>query len=106
MLLLVAIMLIGSFLRLWDLESAQYRGDDVTVSGHALDIVREGKLPTGVLSSVGIANGPAAPLILAPPTFLSPDHQVVSIYVALLNIGMIPLSYLLARDLFGVRAGL
>lgn len=103
---LAAITLLGALLRLWNLDIAQYRGDDVTVSGLALDIVRSGAFPTGVLSSVGIANGPTVPFVLAPPTLISSNHEWLSICVAILNIAMIPATYALARDLFGQRVAL
>lgn len=105
-LILALITAVGALLRLWNLEVAQYRGDDVTVSGLALDLVRYGALPTGVLSSIGIDNGPVAPLVLALPTLISPGHQLLSVYVALLNVAMIPGTYLLGSKLFGQRAGL
>ena len=106
LLILVLITAVGAVLRLWNLEIAQYRGDDVTVSGHALDLVRYGTLPTGVLSSIGIANGPVAPFILALPTLISPDHQLLSVYVGLLNVAMIPGTYVLGARLYGPQAGL
>lgn len=106
LLILGLITLIGAVLRLWNLDAAQYRADDHAVRTLALEIARDGKFPTGVLSSVGIANGPSAPFVLALPTLLSTEHQPLSVYVGLLNVAAIPVSYLLGRDLFGQRAGL
>jgi hypothetical protein len=104
-LIVVAATLIGGFLRVWNLSAAQFRGDDFVVSSLAIDLARRGMVPTGVLSSVGIDNGPGAPFILALGALVSPDHQTLSVWTALLNTAMIPVSYLLGRSLFGARAG-
>jgi 4-amino-4-deoxy-L-arabinose transferase-like glycosyltransferase len=103
--IVLAATLVGALLRLWNLEAAQFRGDDFTVMALAIDIARHWQLPTGVPSSIGINNGPTAPFILAAAALVSDEHQWLSVFIGLLNIAMIPLTYVLARDVFGARAG-
>src|SRR5438094_1793986 len=98
--LLAVITAIGAFLRLWRLDLAQFRGDDFTVSSLAIGIAH-GSFPTGVTSSIGINNGPAAPFILAIPAIVSSNHDWLALAVGLLNTVAIPIMYLLGSRLFG-----
>lgn len=104
-LIVAGVTAVGGALRLWNLEAAQFRADDFVVSSLALDIVQRGQWPTGVLSSIGIDNGPAAPILLAIPALISDHHQWLSVWVGLLNTAMIPVSFLVGRRLFGPQAG-
>ncbi|MBI4214222.1 MAG: glycosyltransferase family 39 protein [Chloroflexi bacterium] len=103
---MAAITVLGAWLRLAGIESAQFREDDYQVTTLVTNLVRYASFPTGVGSSVGIANGPAVPYLLGLPALFSDTHASLAIFTAGLNTLAIPLFYVLTRSLFGPRAGL
>ncbi|MSQ23881.1 MAG: hypothetical protein EXR58_04930 [Chloroflexi bacterium] len=104
---LLLITLIGGLLRFWNLDAAQFSYDEWHVTSLALQIARQGFLPTdGGASSVGINNGPAGDYLIAIPALFSTSHWAMAGFVAALNTAAIPIFYWVAAALFGPRAGL
>ncbi|MBI4214221.1 MAG: glycosyltransferase family 39 protein [Chloroflexi bacterium] len=101
-----AVTALGGFLRFQDLAGWQYGLDELGMTDLAMGIVSRQSFPTGIPASVGIPNGPIAAYALAIPTLFSTSLVAAEGFWAACGTAGIPLMYLLARNLFGVRAGL
>jgi 4-amino-4-deoxy-L-arabinose transferase-like glycosyltransferase len=107
---LVALALItclGGALRLAWIENTTFGFDQARLSVIALEMARDGVwAATGMQSSVGLPNPPAAVWVLALPYRVSTDPLVATRFVALLNtLGIAALGWV-ARRAWGSLAGL
>ncbi len=104
-LLLLAILLLATFLRFYHLDWTEYKLDEANISRLALDMVRYGKVPVwGLGSSVGIYNGALSEWLLAIPYALSSNPLVATGFVAAFNVLAVAMTYAFTRKLAGPRA--
>jgi len=106
---LAAIVLLGAFLRLYQLDLTKFPEDQVAALNLASAWIDQGHLPLIGLESLtaGAVNRPAGmSYLMAPLLVLSRDPLVATVYVALLGILSIPLLYRLVRRHFGQRPAL
>jgi 4-amino-4-deoxy-L-arabinose transferase-like glycosyltransferase len=102
-----AIVLLGAVLRCTQLNWAQYRRDDAIVLGLAQAALASHRLPwVGMISTLGIDNGPAQIWLVMLGTLAGPSPFVAEWSVALLNVVGIAACYAFGRCAFGRRAGL
>jgi 4-amino-4-deoxy-L-arabinose transferase-like glycosyltransferase len=102
---LVAIVLLAAVARLGWPGLTQFRFDEARISTIALDWVTGNPMPqVSMTSSIGISNPPLAVYLLALPYSLSPDPQLATQFVGLLNVLAVAGCYLLARHWYGRRA--
>lgn len=104
--LVALITILGGLLRLWNIQAAEYRGDDGDFMQTASGMVHQGQLLVGFTSSAGISSGAAGLYILSVPLLFSSSYTVAAAFTAILNAACIPLLYLIGRDLAGPRVGL
>ncbi|MEO8608990.1 MAG: glycosyltransferase family 39 protein [Chloroflexota bacterium] len=104
---LLGILILAAVLRLGAPGVVEFKRDEANLSHLALDFVRGRSLPLlGISSSVGIPNSPISVYIFAIPYLFSSDPTVATLYVGLLNVLAVLLTYLLARRYYGVGAAL
>jgi len=84
--LLIAIILLGGFLRLGYVGVNSYASDEARVSLLALQMTQNGDLITsGITSSAGARNLPASIYAFLPPYWLSTDPLIATLYVGVLS---------------------
>jgi 4-amino-4-deoxy-L-arabinose transferase-like glycosyltransferase len=104
---LAFILLLAAALRSYHLDQAEYKLDEASLSRMALDMAAGRGIPLrGIGSSVGIPNGPLSVWLLAIPYAFSRSPIVATGFVAALNVLAVAMTFVLARQMFGVRAGL
>ncbi len=104
---LLLVMLLAVVLRLYRIDYAQYRGDDDMIVLLALQVLRSGELLLhGMSSSLGVDNGSVSVYLLALPLALGADEVGATVFVAVLNILAVALTYIFVRSFFGQRTAL
>lgn len=104
---LLAIILLGAFLRLYQLDLTDFGDHEAAGFNLALQWLDEGRLPlVGVGSSTGVDRPAGMPYLLAPLLHLSRDPLIVTALLALLNVASIPFCYRLVTRYFGRREAL
>ena len=102
-----AIVFFGALLRCAQLNWAQYRRDDAIVLGLAQAALMAHRLPwVGMISTLGIDNGPAQIWLVMLGTLTGPSPFVAEWTVALLNVVGIAACYAFGRAAFGRPVGL
>ena len=86
-LLLVIIILIALFLRLYNLGYMEFKGDEAFNSIKALKFVQEGEIPlTSSVGTTGVNEPPVLMYLLAIPYFFTTNPIVAAGFIALLNV--------------------
>ncbi len=102
-----AILLLAAVLRLDAPGISEFKLDEAHLSKLALDMARGRDFPLlGIGSSVGIPNLPVSVWLFALPYWFSSDPTIATVYVGLLNVAAVGLTWWLARRYFGPGAGL
>ena len=104
---LAAILILGAFLRLWNLDASEFKYDEARVSALAAHFVDSGIPPVrGMGSSAGIDNPPLTIYFLSLPVLLSRDPLVITAAVALWNVLAIWACYWLGKRYWNPETGL
>jgi len=103
---IVAIIAIGSFLRLVWFDLMELKFDEVEMLRLTRHWLETGIPQYGMMSGVGIRNPPGFVFVLLPVMALTASPLVVGFWVALLNITAIALMFVLGRTIGAPRAGL
>ena len=104
---LALILLLAAALRMGAPGISEFKLDEARLSLLALNMARGHEFPLlGIGSSVGIPNMPVSVWLFALPYLFSSDPTVATLYVGLLNVAAVALTWWLARRYFGPRAAL
>lgn len=104
---LALILLVAGLLRLGAPGLTEFKLDEARLSLLALDMARGESFPLlGIGSSVGIPNMPVSVWLFALPYLISSDPTVATLFVGLLNVLAVLLTWWLARRYFGPAAAL
>ncbi len=104
---LALILLLAAALRMGAPGVSEFKLDEARLSTLALDMARGRHFPLlGIGSSVGIPNLPLSVWLFALPYALSADPTVATLYVGLLNVLAVALTWALTRRYFGPQAAL
>jgi hypothetical protein len=105
--LIIAIVVLGAWLRLSRLDLTEYKFDEATAIDLTLPLIEGRALPeVGLVSSVGIRNPPMMMYLLAAPLSIAADPLVASAFVAILSTIAILMTYAVMRPRFGVFVAL
>jgi 4-amino-4-deoxy-L-arabinose transferase-like glycosyltransferase len=105
--LLLLILLLAAVLRMGWPGVVEFKLDEAKLSRLALDMARGRTFPLhGIVSSVGVPNPPISVYLFALPYAFSADPTLATLFVGLLNVMAVGLTWWLARRCFGARAGL
>ena len=103
----MAIMLLGAFLRLYQLDLTDFGDHEAAGFNLALQWLDQGRFPlSGVSSSTGVDRPAGMPYLLTPILVLSRDPLIATALLALLNVASIPFCYRLVVQYFGRREAL
>ncbi|MGH2497730.1 MAG: glycosyltransferase family 39 protein [Ktedonobacteraceae bacterium] len=101
------ILLVATFLRLYQLNVTEFDEDQATVFRMARDAVMHGLLPaTSNIASIRINNPPGVVYLLMLPAAFSSNPLWGAALVALLNIAAVLLTYIFVRRYFGRLAAI
>lgn len=104
---LAAILLLAAVLRLGAPGVSEFKLDEAHLSQLALDMARGRDFPLlGISSSVGIPNMPVSVWLFALPYLFSSDPAIATLFVGLLNVIAVGLTWWLTRRYFGPGAAL
>lgn len=102
---LAAIVLLGAFLRLYQLDVMKFGDDEATHLHLAVNWLEEGSFPlVGLPTSMGINRPAGFTYLLAAPSLFGRHPLVATAFVAFLHILSIVLAYRIVRTYFGRRA--
>lgn len=106
-LLLALIIALAASLRLGAPGISEFKLDEARLSLLSLDMARGVDFPLlGIGSSVGIPNTPVSVWLFAIPYWLSADPTIATLFVGLLNVIAVILTWWVTRRYFGPWAGL
>ena len=101
------ILALAAYLRLAAIGLAEFKGDEAATSFVGRDLVKNGAIPlVGPPLTTGGHAGPVYYYILAVPFALSQDPVVASVFVVLLNLVGLLVTYRLAKKFFDERVAL
>ena len=89
--------------RLWRVDLAPLRYDDVDVLSRARDVLERGLTLTGPLTSWGVPDPPGSVYLMLPAALAPATATAAVVWVGLLNVAAVVLTYLLAERFFGRR---
>jgi hypothetical protein len=98
---LAVVIVLATVLRLWQVDLAPLRYDDVDVLTRARDVREHGPTLTGPLTSWGVPDPPGSVYLLLPAAFLPSPPSAAVVWVGLLNVAAVALTYLLAERFHG-----
>ncbi|MBN1427193.1 MAG: glycosyltransferase family 39 protein [Anaerolineae bacterium] len=102
---LVVILMLAAGLRLGAPAIAEFKRDEANLSRLALDLARGRSVPLlGITSSVGAPNPPISAYLFAVPYLVDDSGVAATLFVGLLNVIAVILTWWLARRTFGARA--
>lgn len=87
--------------RLWRVDLAPLRYDDVDVLSRARDVLQVGLTLTGPLTSWGVPDPPGSVYLMLPAALAPSPAPAAVVWVALLNVAAVMLTYLLAERFHG-----
>ena len=87
--------------RLWRVDLAPLRYDDVDVLSRARDVLERGLTLTGPLTSWGVPDPPGSVYLMLPAALAPSPPTAAVIWVGLLNVAAVVLTYLLAERFHG-----
>lgn len=100
--ILIVILLLAAVLRLGYPGTNPYSGDEARLSVLALQTIHGESFATyGISSSSGARNPPASVYAFLPPYIISSDPLVATLYVGVLNVLAVGLTWLLVRKKWG-----
>src|SRR5260370_22489347 len=100
------IVAVASFLRLYQINTTEFDADQANIFHMAYYAVHHGMLvATSNQSSLGTMNPPAIIYMLKPPALFSADPLWAAVWVSLLSIIAVLLTYLFIRRYYGRWAG-
>ncbi|TAK25426.1 MAG: hypothetical protein EPO26_03405 [Chloroflexota bacterium] len=107
-LILVAFISLGAFLRLANLDLAEFKRDEAQLAVLSLDLLSGAALPLkGIGTSVrGLENGPMMVYLVAIPLAIARDFAWASGFVGLLNVAALLVTARVTERLFGRLAAL
>jgi 4-amino-4-deoxy-L-arabinose transferase-like glycosyltransferase len=94
---------LAAVLRLWRVDLAPLRYDDVDVLSRARDVLWYGPALTGPMTSWGVPDPPGSVYLLLPAAMQSSSAAAGVVWVGLLNVLAVVLTYLLAHRFLGGR---
>ena len=101
------VVLLGALLRLWRLDLAEFKLDELAVTRLVFALTQQGQWPArGIPSSLGTNNSPLVVYLLALPALVRPTPLALTAFVALLNVAGIAGTLWFARRFFGAVAAL
>src|SRR5579859_2888257 len=104
---LAGVTLLAGLLRLMDLSLVEFKYDEARVAGLTDLLVHNGQLPaTSIVTSAGVQNSPIVVYLLAPAAFISWRPEVLTGFVAILNVIAVVLTALMVQRFWGPRAGI
>ncbi len=106
LLVVLVVPLAALIARLSQLRLVEFKYDEAKVAQLADMLVHARRIPeTSIQTSAGIQNSPLAVYMLAPAAAASWRPEVLTGYVALLNVAAVVLAALMVSRFWGVRAG-
>ena len=100
------IVLVAGFLRLYQLSTSEFGGDQAAIFGLAREAVRAGLWPiVSNQASIGIENPPAVIYLLMIPAALSANPLLATIMIGVFNTLAVLLTYLFVGRYYGRLAG-
>jgi hypothetical protein len=103
---LALVTTLAAGLRLWRVDLAPLRYDDVDVLSRARDVLEHGLAATGPLTSWGVPDPPGSVYLLLPAAAQATPATAAVVWVGLLNVAAVVLTYLLAERFHGPRVAL
>jgi 4-amino-4-deoxy-L-arabinose transferase-like glycosyltransferase len=103
---LALVTVLAAVLRLWRVDLAPLRYDDVDVLSRARDVLWHGLTATGPMTSWGVPDPPGSVYLLLPAVLHTSSAAAGVVWVGLLNVLAVALTYLLARRYLGPRVAL
>jgi len=99
---LYPILGIAAFLRFYQLTTTEFDADQALIFQMARDAINHGLIPaTGIIASIRIANPPAVVYLFMIPAAISSNPLWGAIFVGLLNIIGVLLTYIFVRRYYG-----
>ena len=99
---LYPILGIAAFLRFYQLTTTEFDADQALIFQMARDAINHGLIPaTGIIASIRIANPPAVVYLFMIPTAISSNPLWGAIFVGLLNVIGVLLTYIFVRRYYG-----
>ena len=93
---------IAAFLRFYQLTTTEFDADQALIFQMARDAINHGLIPaTGIIASIRIANPPAVVYLFMIPSAISSNPLWGAIFVGLLNIIGVLLTYIFVRRYYG-----
>ena len=93
---------IAAFLRFYQLTTTEFDADQALIFQMARDAINHGLIPaTGIIASIRIANPPAVVYLFMIPAAISSNPLWCAIFVGLLNILGVLLTYIFVRRYYG-----
>lgn len=87
--------------RLWRVDLAPLRYDDVDVLSRARDVLERGPTLTGPLTSWGVPDPPGSVYLMVPAALAPTPAAAAVVWVGLLNVAAVVLTYLLVERFHG-----
>lgn len=107
LIIFILIILLAAYFRLYEINLAEFKGDEARDSFIAKDLALNGTVPlVGAPLTVGGNSGPIYYFILAIPFFFSQNPIVASAFVAVLNVIGVIITYKFAKEFFNQRIAL
>ncbi|MGE3910164.1 MAG: glycosyltransferase family 39 protein [Chloroflexota bacterium] len=103
---LALVTTLAAVLRLWRVDLAPLRYDDVDVLSRARDVLWHGLTRTGPLTSWGVPDPPGSVYLLLPAAMTAAPAAAGVVWVGLMNVLAVALTYLLARRFLGGHVAL
>jgi len=98
---LAVVVVLAAVPRLWRVDLAPLRYDDVDVLSRARDVLERGLTLTGPLTSWGVPDPPGSVYLMLPAAIAPAPAPAAVVWVALLNVAAVVLTYLLAERFHG-----
>jgi 4-amino-4-deoxy-L-arabinose transferase-like glycosyltransferase len=98
---LAVVTALAAVLRLWRVDLAPLRYDDVDVLSRARDVLERGLTLTGPLTSWGVPDPPGSVYLMLPAALAPTPATAAVLWVGLLNVMAVVLTYLLAERFYG-----
>jgi 4-amino-4-deoxy-L-arabinose transferase-like glycosyltransferase len=96
------ILAIAAFLRFYQLTTTEFDADQALILQMARDAINHGLIPvTGIIASIRIANPPAVVYLFMIPAAISSNPLCSAIFVGLLNVIGVLLTYIFVRRYYG-----
>lgn len=98
---LAVVTTLAAIPRLWRPDMAPLRYDDVDVLSRARDVLEHGLTLTGPLTSWGVPDPPGSVYLMLPAALLPAPAPAAVLWVGMLNVAAVILTYLLAERFHG-----